>query len=43
MFKQSFRVLRDGGEIRVIGNRHLGYHIELKKIFTRCDVVTAFS
>lgn len=41
MFKQSFRVLRNGGELWVIGNRHLGYHIELKKLFTRCDVVAS--
>ncbi len=41
MFKQSFRVLRNEGELWVIGNRHLGYHIELKKIFTRCDVVAS--
>ncbi len=41
MFKQSFRVLRNGGELWVIGNRHLGYHSELKKLFTRCDVVAS--
>jgi 16S rRNA (guanine1207-N2)-methyltransferase len=33
MFKQSLKVLRSGGELRVIGNRHLNYHILLKKIF----------
>ncbi len=41
MFKQSFRVLRNEGELWVIGNRHLGHHIELKKIFTRYDVVAS--
>jgi len=39
MFKESFRVLRNGGELWIIGNRHLGYHIELKKLFTHCNVV----
>jgi len=33
MFKQSLRVLEKGGELRVIGNRHLGYHVSLKRIF----------
>ena len=33
MFQQAQRVLRKGGELRVIGNRHLGYHQHLKKLF----------
>ncbi len=33
MFKQSKRVLRRGGELWIVGNRHLGYHLKLKKIF----------
>ena len=33
MFNQSFRVLRKGGKLMVIGNRHLGYHLDLKRIF----------
>ena len=33
MFKQSQRVLRKGGELWVIGNRHLGYHSDLKRLF----------
>jgi 16S rRNA (guanine1207-N2)-methyltransferase len=33
MFQQACRVLRKGGEIRVIGNRHLHYHASLQKIF----------
>jgi len=33
MFKQSLRVLNKGGELRVIGNRHLGYHVSLKRLF----------
>ena len=33
MFQQAFRVLRKGGELRVIGNRHLNYQHALKKLF----------
>ncbi|MGD0958456.1 MAG: methyltransferase [Methylomonas sp.] len=39
MFKQSFRVLRPGGELRVIGNRHLDYYNRLKKLFGNCEIV----
>ena len=39
MFKQSKIVLKHKGELFVIGNRHLGYHIKLKKIFGNCEVV----
>lgn len=33
MFSQARRVLRKGGELRVIGNRHLNYHVKLKRLF----------
>ena len=33
MFQQAWRVLRKGGELRVIGNRHLNYQHSLKKLF----------
>ena len=33
MFKDSFRVLKKGGELRIICNRQLAYHIKLKRIF----------
>lgn len=33
MFKDSYRVLKKGGELRIIGNRQLAYHIKLKRIF----------
>lgn len=39
MFQQSKVVLKQNGELYVIGNRHLGYHIKLKKIFGNCEVV----
>lgn len=41
MFLQAHAVLRPGGELRVIGNRHLNYHITLKKLFGRCRQVAA--
>lgn len=39
MFKQSKEVLKEKGELWVIGNRHLAYHIKLKKIFGNCEVI----
>ncbi|MCK4840895.1 MAG: methyltransferase [Methylococcales bacterium] len=41
MFKQSYRVLKKAGELRVIGNRHLGYHLDLKKEFGQCKEVAS--
>ena len=39
MFKDSRRVLVDGGELRIVGNRHLGYHAKLKKLFGNCTTL----
>jgi 23S rRNA (guanine1835-N2)-methyltransferase len=33
MFQQSYRRLRSGGELWVVGNRHLGYHDKLRRLF----------
>jgi len=33
MFKDSKRTLVKGGELWIVGNRHLAYHVKLKKIF----------
>ncbi|MCW9030549.1 MAG: methyltransferase [Gammaproteobacteria bacterium] len=41
MFKQSKDVLKQNGELWVIGNRHLSYHIKLKKIFGNCERVAS--
>ncbi|MCO4759101.1 MAG: methyltransferase [Oceanospirillaceae bacterium] len=41
MFRESRTVLREGGELWVIGNRHLGYHITLKKLFGNCETVAS--
>ena len=41
MFRDAHRVLRPGGECRVVGNRHLGYHRQLGRLFQRCEVVAS--
>jgi 16S rRNA (guanine1207-N2)-methyltransferase len=43
LFKQSKRVLRKGGELWVIGNRHLDYNSYLGRLFGRHSVVAANS
>lgn len=41
MFKQSQRALRVGGELWVIGNRHLAYHKNLKILFKECNEIAS--
>ena len=41
MFQQSHAALKKGGELWVIGNRHLNHHIKLKRIFSHCKTVTS--
>jgi len=41
MFKQSLDVLNKDGEFWVIGNRHLGYHSKMKKLFGNCRTIAA--
>ncbi|MBO9489435.1 methyltransferase [Endozoicomonas sp. G2_1] len=41
MFNDSFRVLKKGGELRIIGNRQLGYHIKLKRIFGNAKLIAS--
>lgn len=43
MFSQAQRVLRPGGELRVVGNRHLGYHAKLKRLFAQVEVIASVS
>ena len=43
LFKQSQRVLRKGGELWVIGNRHLDYHSYLDRLFGAHTVIAANS
>lgn len=41
MFHIARTALRPGGELLVVGNRHLGYHVRLKRLFGNCDVVAS--
>ena len=41
MFRQSHKVLKCGGELWVIGNRHLNYQHYLKKIFGQATLVAS--
>lgn len=39
MFHGARTALRQGGELWVVGNRHLGYHTQLRRIFGNCTTV----
>lgn len=41
MFVEARRVLRPGGELRVVGNRHLPHHVMVKRVFGAADVVAS--
>ncbi|WP_217142961.1 methyltransferase [Streptomyces sp. AC627_RSS907] len=41
MFTGARRVLRPGGELWVVGNRHLGYHVKLRRLFGNCQLVAS--
>jgi 16S rRNA (guanine1207-N2)-methyltransferase len=41
MFREAKQTLRKQGELWVIGNRHLGYHSRLKKLFGNCETVAS--
>ncbi|WP_142152500.1 methyltransferase [Streptomyces sp. SLBN-31] len=41
MFTGAKRVLRPGGELWVVGNRHLGYHVKLKRLFGNSHLVAS--
>jgi len=41
MFIDARRVLKPQGELRVVGNRHLGYHSKLKNLFGNCELVAS--
>ena len=41
MFTDSHKVLRPGGSLLVVGNRHLAYHAKLKKIFGKVDTIAS--
>ena len=39
MFVQAKQTLRSGGELRIIGNRHLDYQEKLLRLFGNCKVI----
>ncbi|MEU6403411.1 methyltransferase [Streptomyces sp. NPDC046985] len=41
MFAGARRALRPGGELWVVGNRHLGYHVTLRRMFGECRLVAS--
>ena len=41
MFRDARRVLRSGGALLVVGNRHLGYDVGLKRRFGGVQVLAA--
>ncbi|MFI1813649.1 methyltransferase [Streptomyces sp. NPDC020422] len=41
MFAEARRALRPGGELWVVGNRHLGYHVTLRRIFGNGELVAS--
>nr|MBA2816393.1 metal-dependent hydrolase [Candidatus Pantoea persica] len=41
MFHDAKRCLQYGGELRIVGNRHLDYHHKLKKLFGNCTLVAS--
>ncbi|KHL71038.1 50S rRNA methyltransferase [Pseudomonas flexibilis] len=41
MFQQAKRALTPRGELWIVGNRHLGYHVKLKRLFEGVEQVAA--
>ncbi|MGW0562402.1 methyltransferase [Streptomyces sp. NPDC003016] len=41
MFTGAREALRPGGELWVVGNRHLGYHVALRRIFGSSELVAS--
>lgn len=41
MFTDARRALRPGGELWVVGNRHLGYHVKLRKLFGNSQLIAS--
>lgn len=39
MFRDARRCLQYGGELRIVGNRHLDYYHKMKKLFGNCTTV----
>lgn len=41
MLRDAKRCLQYNGELRIVGNRHLGYHQKMKKLFGHCELVAS--
>lgn len=41
IFTDARRALRSGGRLRVVGNRHLGYHATLARVFGNSEVIAS--
>lgn len=41
MMHQARRLLAPGGRLLVVGNQHLGYHVKLKRLYGRVEVVAS--
>ncbi|WP_299492896.1 methyltransferase [uncultured Shewanella sp.] len=41
MFVEARRRLAKGGILHIVGNRHLAYHVKLKRIFKNCTTVAS--
>ena len=41
MFRGARRVLRPEGALWIVGNRHLGYHTKLRRLFGNCEVAAS--
>lgn len=41
LFRQSHRALAPGGRLIIVGNRHLGYHVALKRVFGNVEQLAA--
>lgn len=41
MFTGARRALRPGGSLWVVGNRHLGYHLKLRRLFGNSELVAS--
>ena len=41
MFQQARSALTEQGELWLVGNRHLGYHVKLKRLFKRVEQIAA--
>ena len=41
MLRQAHTALKRGGQLRIVGNRHLGYFTRLRRLFGRCTAIAS--